>query len=129
MKSGVFLYFLPRNSLGQNLGQPSDPSRDPNADRFGKHQPDKLACPADFSSLFLLFGSIFSVHCLGSAILCCTRQNISHGICRFFLCRGGDVGVGMIECIQVHKGGKLTIIFGGGYEIEEHIEDPSSITA
>lgn len=35
----------------------------------------------------------------------------------------------MIECIQVHKGGKLTIIFGGGYEIEEHIEDPSSITA
>ena len=42
MKYGVFLHFLPRNSLGQNLGQPSDPSRDPNADRFGKHPPDKL---------------------------------------------------------------------------------------
>ena len=27
----------------------------------------------------------------------------------------------MIECIQVHKDGKLTIIFGGGYEIEEQI--------
>ena len=28
----------------------------------------------------------------------------------------------MIECIKVHKDGKLTIIFGGGYEIEEHLE-------
>lgn len=27
----------------------------------------------------------------------------------------------MIECIQVHKDGMLTIIFGGGYEIEEHL--------
>jgi len=27
----------------------------------------------------------------------------------------------MIECIQVHKDGKLTIIFGGGYEIEEQL--------
>lgn len=27
----------------------------------------------------------------------------------------------MIECIQVHKDGKLTVIFGGGYEIEEHM--------
>ena len=25
----------------------------------------------------------------------------------------------MIECIKVHNDGKLTIIFGGGYEIEE----------
>ena len=25
----------------------------------------------------------------------------------------------MIECIKVHEGGRLTIIFGGGYEIEE----------
>ena len=25
----------------------------------------------------------------------------------------------MIECIKVHSGGRLTIIFGGGYEIEE----------
>lgn len=25
----------------------------------------------------------------------------------------------MIECIKVHRDGKLTIIFGGGYEIEE----------
>ncbi|WP_322181499.1 recombinase family protein [Neglectibacter caecimuris] len=28
----------------------------------------------------------------------------------------------MIECIKVHKDGKLTIIFGGGYEIEEYLE-------
>lgn len=28
----------------------------------------------------------------------------------------------MIECIKVHKDGKLTIIFGGGYEVEEHHE-------
>lgn len=28
----------------------------------------------------------------------------------------------MIECIKVHKDGKLTIIFGGGYEVEEYIE-------
>ena len=28
----------------------------------------------------------------------------------------------MIECIKVHKDGKLTIIFGGGYEVEEHLE-------
>lgn len=27
----------------------------------------------------------------------------------------------MIECIKVGEGGELTIIFGGGYEIEEHI--------
>ena len=27
----------------------------------------------------------------------------------------------MVECIQVHKDGKLTIIFGGGYEVEEHL--------
>jgi len=27
----------------------------------------------------------------------------------------------MIECIKVGEGGKLKIIFGGGYEIEEHI--------
>ena len=27
----------------------------------------------------------------------------------------------MIECVKVHEGGKLTIIFGGGYEIEEQI--------
>lgn len=27
----------------------------------------------------------------------------------------------MIECVKVHVGGKLTIIFGGGYEIEEQI--------
>ena len=33
----------------------------------------------------------------------------------------------MIECIQVHTGGKLTIIFGGGYEVEEHIENPSPV--
>ena len=33
----------------------------------------------------------------------------------------------MIECIQVHKGGKLTIIFGGGYEVEEHIENPAPV--
>ena len=25
----------------------------------------------------------------------------------------------MIECIKVHSDGRLTIIFGGGYEIEE----------
>ena len=25
----------------------------------------------------------------------------------------------MIECIKVHRDGRLTIIFGGGYEIEE----------
>ncbi len=28
----------------------------------------------------------------------------------------------MIECIKVHKDGKLTIIFGGGYEIEESLK-------
>lgn len=27
----------------------------------------------------------------------------------------------MIECVKIHEGGKLTIIFGGGYEIEEQI--------
>lgn len=27
----------------------------------------------------------------------------------------------MIECVKVHEGGKLTIIFGGGYEFEEQI--------
>ena len=27
----------------------------------------------------------------------------------------------MIECVKVHEGGKLTMIFGGGYEIEEQI--------
>ena len=27
----------------------------------------------------------------------------------------------MVECIQVHKDGKLTIIFGGGYEVEERL--------
>lgn len=27
----------------------------------------------------------------------------------------------MIECVKVHEGGKLTIIFGGGYGIEEQI--------
>lgn len=27
----------------------------------------------------------------------------------------------MIECIKVYKDGKLVIIFGGGYEIEEHL--------
>ena len=27
----------------------------------------------------------------------------------------------MIECVKFHEGGKLTIIFGGGYEIEEQI--------
>lgn len=27
----------------------------------------------------------------------------------------------MIECIKVYEDGKLTIIFGGEYEIEEHI--------
>lgn len=27
----------------------------------------------------------------------------------------------MVECIKVHKDGKLTIIFGGGYEIEEQL--------
>ena len=27
----------------------------------------------------------------------------------------------MIECVKVHEGGRLTIIFGGGYEIEEQI--------
>ena len=27
----------------------------------------------------------------------------------------------MIECIKVGEEGKLRIIFGGGYEIEEHI--------
>lgn len=27
----------------------------------------------------------------------------------------------MIECVKVHEGGKLTVIFGGGYEIKEHI--------
>lgn len=27
----------------------------------------------------------------------------------------------MIECIKVYEDGKLTIIFGGGYEIEKHI--------
>ena len=27
----------------------------------------------------------------------------------------------MIECIKVYKDGKLEIIFGGGYEIEEHL--------
>lgn len=27
----------------------------------------------------------------------------------------------MIECIKVYKGGRLEIIFGGGYKIEEHI--------
>ena len=25
----------------------------------------------------------------------------------------------MIECIKVHSDGRLTIIFGGGYEIKE----------
>ena len=25
----------------------------------------------------------------------------------------------MVECIKVHNDGRLTIIFGGGYEIEE----------
>jgi len=25
----------------------------------------------------------------------------------------------MIECIKVYKGGRLTVIFGGGYEVEE----------
>ena len=25
----------------------------------------------------------------------------------------------MVECIKVHHDGKLTVIFGGGYEIEE----------
>ena len=28
----------------------------------------------------------------------------------------------MIECIKVHSDGKLTIIFGGGYEIEESLK-------
>lgn len=28
----------------------------------------------------------------------------------------------MVECIKVHKDGKLTIIFGGGYEVEEHLK-------
>ena len=27
----------------------------------------------------------------------------------------------MIECVKVHEGGKLTVIFGGGYEFEEQI--------
>lgn len=27
----------------------------------------------------------------------------------------------MIECVKVHEGGKLTVIFGGAHEIEEHI--------
>lgn len=27
----------------------------------------------------------------------------------------------MIECIKVYKGGRLTIIFGGGYEVEENL--------
>ena len=27
----------------------------------------------------------------------------------------------MIECVKVREGGRLTIIFGGGYEIEEQI--------
>ena len=31
----------------------------------------------------------------------------------------------MIECIQVHKGGKLTIIFGGDYEVEESLISPT----
>ena len=39
---------------------------------------------------------------------------------------GVDLDVGsivrqMIECIKVHNDGKLTIIFGGGYEIEEKL--------
>lgn len=29
----------------------------------------------------------------------------------------------MIECIRVHEGGKITIIFGGGYEVEEQVQD------
>ena len=28
----------------------------------------------------------------------------------------------MIECIKVHKDGTLTIIFGGGHEVEEHLK-------
>lgn len=28
----------------------------------------------------------------------------------------------MIECIKVHKDGKITVIFGGGYEVEEHLD-------
>lgn len=27
----------------------------------------------------------------------------------------------MIECVKAHEGGRLTVIFGGGYEIEEQI--------
>lgn len=27
----------------------------------------------------------------------------------------------MVECVKVHEGGKLTVIFGGGYEFEEQI--------
>ena len=27
----------------------------------------------------------------------------------------------MVECIKVYRDGKLSIIFGGGYEVEEHI--------
>ena len=27
----------------------------------------------------------------------------------------------MIECVKTHEGGRLTVIFGGGYEIEEQI--------
>ena len=27
----------------------------------------------------------------------------------------------MIECIKAHRDGRLTIIFGGGYEIEEKL--------
>ena len=29
----------------------------------------------------------------------------------------------MIECVKVHEGGRLTVIFGGGYEIEEDTSD------
>ena len=28
----------------------------------------------------------------------------------------------MIECIKVHNGGRLEVIFGGGYAVEEYIE-------
>ena len=32
----------------------------------------------------------------------------------------------MIECIKVHRDGRLTIIFGGGYEIEETLQKARS---
>lgn len=32
----------------------------------------------------------------------------------------------MIECIRVHEDGKITVIFGGGYEVEEQVQDDNA---